>query len=68
MPVPHLLSVLIWLPILGAVAVLAFGSRPNTARWLSLLVTLATFAASIPLWTGYRIAQGGMQFVGTFEC
>ena len=65
MPVPHLLSVLIWLPILGAVAVLAFGSRPNTARWLSLLVTLATFAASIPLWTGYRIAQGGMQFVET---
>ena len=36
----HLLSLLIWLPILGAVAVLAFGRNANAARWLALLVAL----------------------------
>ncbi|NCT68008.1 MAG: NADH-quinone oxidoreductase subunit M [Rhodanobacteraceae bacterium] len=59
----HLLSLLIWLPILGAVAVLAFGRQANTARWLSLAVALATFALSIPLWTGYVPAGPAMQFV-----
>ncbi len=62
MHVPHLLSLLIWLPILGAVAVLAFDRQANIARWLSLLVTLATLALSIPLWTGYVPAVPGMQF------
>jgi len=63
MPVSHLLSLLIWLPILGAVAVLAFGRSPGTARWLSLVIALATFVLSIPLWTHYVPAQAGMQFV-----
>jgi NADH-quinone oxidoreductase subunit M len=36
-----LLSLLIWIPILGGVAVLAVGaSRPQMARSLSLLVSL----------------------------
>jgi NADH-quinone oxidoreductase subunit M len=59
----HLLSLLIWLPILGAVAVLAFGREARVARWLSLLVALATFVLSIPLWTGYQPSLPGMQFV-----
>ena len=63
MPVSHLLSLLIWLPILGAVAVLAFGRNPTIARWLSLAVALATFVLSIPLWTGYQPAVPGMQFL-----
>ena len=63
MPPSHLLSLLIWLPILGAVAVLALGRQPNVARWLSVVVALLTFAISIPLWTGYQPAVPGMQFV-----
>ena len=63
MHVPHLLSVLIWLPILGAIAVLAFGRQSSTARWLALAVALATFVLSIPLWTGYLPSVAGMQFV-----
>ncbi len=63
MPVSHLLSLLIWLPILGAAAVLAFGRNPTIARWLSLAVALATFVLSIPLWTGYQPAVPGMQFL-----
>ncbi|WP_300620389.1 proton-conducting transporter membrane subunit, partial [Dokdonella sp.] len=59
----HLLSLLIWLPIVGAIVVLAFGRQANTARWLSLGVALLTFVVSIPLWTGYQTAVGGLQFV-----
>ncbi len=58
-----LLSVLIWLPLLGAVAVLALGRNPGTARWLTLGIAIATFVASIPLYTGYDAAAGGMQFI-----
>jgi NADH-quinone oxidoreductase subunit M len=56
------LSVLIWLPILGAIGVLAFGRQANAARWLALLVALATLVLSIPLWTGYDAAGPVMQF------
>ena len=66
MQVPHLLSVLIWLPILGAVAVLAFGRQAAAARWLALAVSLATFVLSIPLWTGYLPTGPVMQFVESF--
>ncbi|MBX3696535.1 MAG: NADH-quinone oxidoreductase subunit M [Dokdonella sp.] len=58
-----LLSVLIWLPIAGAILVLGLGRDPRVARWLSVLVALATLAASIPLYLGYDAAAGGMQFV-----
>jgi NADH-quinone oxidoreductase subunit M len=65
MHLPHLLSLLIWLPVLGAIAVLVFGRQANTARWLALLTAVATFLLSIPLWTGYVPATPGMQFVET---
>jgi NADH-quinone oxidoreductase subunit M len=59
-----LLSVLIWLPILGGVATLMAGNaRPQIARWLGLVVALATLLASIPLFTGLDMANAGMQFV-----
>ena len=59
-----LLSVLIWLPIFGGVATLMAGNtRPQAARWLGLVVALATLVASIPLFTGLDMANAGMQFV-----
>ena len=57
-----LLSVLIWLPIVGAILVLVFGRDARVARWLSVLVALLTFAASLPLYFGYDAVAGGMQF------
>ncbi|MBX3689339.1 NADH-quinone oxidoreductase subunit M [Dokdonella sp.] len=60
----HLLSLLIWLPILGAIVVLAFGRNAATARWLTLGFAVATFLLSLPLWTGYDVtAANSMQFV-----
>jgi NADH-quinone oxidoreductase subunit M len=59
----HLPSLLIWLPIVGAIAVLVCGRNANAARWLALIVALATLALAIPLWTSYLPLQPGMQFV-----
>jgi NADH-quinone oxidoreductase subunit M len=59
-----LLSVLIWLPILGGAATLMVGNgRPQLARWLALAVALVTLVVSIPLFSGFDMANAGMQFV-----
>ena len=63
MALPHLLSLLIWLPILGAIAVLAFGRDATVARWLALIVSLLTLVIAVPLWTTYLPSVPGMQFV-----
>ena len=58
-----LLSLLIWLPILGGVAVLVVGdARPAAARVAALAVALLTFLASLPLWTGFDPHTTAMQF------
>ncbi|GLQ95336.1 NADH-quinone oxidoreductase subunit M [Dyella acidisoli] len=60
----HLLSLLIWLPIVGAVPVLLAGSgRPNAARWISLLMAILTFAISLFLIPQYHPDVAGMQLV-----
>ncbi|MBN8884731.1 MAG: NADH-quinone oxidoreductase subunit M [Rudaea sp.] len=59
-----LLSILIWLPIVGGFAVLALGThRAKGARWLALAVAIVTFIVSIQLLTGYDAAAGTMQFI-----
>ncbi|MGA9827245.1 MAG: NADH-quinone oxidoreductase subunit M [Rhodanobacteraceae bacterium] len=63
MPLPHVLDILIWLPIIGAALVLALGRRAQAARWLALIVTLATFVISVLLWKAYVPAVSGMQFI-----
>ena len=35
----HLLSLLIWLPIVGGFAVLALNDRVGAAKWVSLIVS-----------------------------
>ena len=58
-----LLSLLIWVPVAGAAAVLLLGERANAARWLALAVAVVTLVISIPLLTGYDAGTGTMQFV-----
>lgn len=59
-----LLSLLIWLPIAGAVAILVTGDRnANAAKWLALIVALATLALCIPLWSNFDTTTSSMQFV-----
>ncbi len=59
-----LLTLLIWLPIGGGFLALAVGERaPEGVRRLALLVALATFVLSVPLWTGFDTTSAAMQFV-----
>ena len=59
-----LLSLTIWLPIIGGFMVLASGDKaPNVTRWLSLLVAVATFVMSLPLWSQFDPSTAQMQFV-----
>ena len=59
-----LLSLLVWLPILGGLAVLALGERRvAVARWLALLVALLTLGASVPLYGGFDTHTSAWQFV-----
>src|SRR5690606_38946532 len=47
-----LLSLLIWLPIIGGFATLLFGrERAEQARWFALLVALVALVLSVPLYT-----------------
>jgi NADH-quinone oxidoreductase subunit M len=58
-----LLSILIWLPILGGVAVLAIGDRRAAlARSVTLGVSVLALLASVPLWTRFDPTTAAMQF------
>jgi NADH-quinone oxidoreductase subunit M len=59
-----LLSLLIWLPILGGALCLMLGNdRPQAARWVGLLTALAALVLSVPLLTGFDMGSAAMQFV-----
>ncbi len=65
-----LLSILIWLPVLGGVAVLAVGdagdassSRAGTARLVALASSVLTLVLSVFLYTGFDSTTAAMQFV-----
>jgi NADH-quinone oxidoreductase subunit M len=66
----NILSILIWLPIAGGLLVLAAGRRDadqapafHLERWLALVVSVATFAISALLYTGFDRTTWHMQFV-----
>jgi len=59
----QLLSLAIWVPIIGALPVFWLGSeRRNLVRWLSLAVAVAGFLVTIPLYTNFDTSTAGMQF------
>ncbi len=59
-----ILSLTIWLPIIGGALVLASGNRnPDATRWTALVVSILTFIVSLPLWSGFEIGTAQMQFV-----
>ncbi len=60
-----LLSLVIWLPIIGGLVVLAAGASGNNGvvRWTALLSSIVVFLVSLPLWTGFSLTTHEMQFV-----
>jgi len=58
-----LLSLLIWLPVAGGVALLIMNALGQTAvREAAFIVSLATFLISILLYTGFDTGTAAMQF------
>ena len=57
-----LLSVLIWLPIIGGGLILALRNA-QAARWVSIGVAALTFVLSLGLLTGFDAANPGLQFI-----
>ncbi len=64
-----LLSLLIWVPVIGALGILLVsGERnPGLSKVLALLVAVVTFALSIPLYMGFDTTTAAMQFTETSE-
>ncbi len=59
-----MLTLTIWLPILGGIAVLASGDRDALlSKRLSLAVAVLTFVVSLGLWIGFDSGTAEMQFV-----
>lgn len=61
-----LLSLSIWIPIFWGVLVLAFARTAAMARVLSLIGSLVSFAATLPLVAAFNNSTHGMQFVEKF--
>lgn len=61
----HMLSELIWIPIISGVLVFTLGSDkyPRVARWLTLLTVLLTLGMCIPLLRAFDPQLTTMQFV-----
>jgi NADH-quinone oxidoreductase subunit M len=60
-----LLSLVIWLPILGGMAVLLAGDKGDArgVKVLALVISIATFVLSLSLYTGFDNSSSAMQFV-----
>ncbi len=59
-----LLSLLIWLPILGGALLLWLGDRsPGLSRRLALAVSVLVLLLSLPLWMAFEGGTAAMQFV-----
>ena len=62
MAVPYLLSIIIFLPLVGALLTMAVRSA-QAVRWTALVVTGVTFVLSIGLWTGFSVEDAAaLQF------
>jgi len=66
----HLLSILIWLPVVGGIALLAIGddgdhqsAKANLMRWVALAVSMLVLALSANLYVEFDNSTSIMQFV-----
>ena len=59
------LSISIWIPILGGLLVMFTGddSKAHLARVLSLVIAIAGFLVTIPLYASFKLGTANMQFV-----
>ena len=64
MPNNHILSIVLFLPLAGAVLLLLVPKeQKNLIRWLANLIAFAGFAVSVPLALWFDSSADGFQFV-----
>ncbi len=67
----NLLTVVTFLPLVGAVLLLLIGpeteNSKNLARWIALATSLVTFALSLWMWSRFDPANAGFQFVENYD-
>src|SRR5256885_1525026 len=60
----HLLSIILFTPLIGALALLLVNKQnENAIRWIANVVAFIGFAISIPLWFWYNPQNADFQFV-----
>ena len=66
-----LLSVITFLPLVGAIILLFITGKDeaadNLSRWIALGVSSLTFLVSLAMWARFDPAQAGFQFVENYE-
>ena len=66
---PNILSILIWLPILGGILILSTGGDRNAqlARKIALGFSVGTFLLSLSIYADFDINTASMQFVERYK-
>jgi NADH-quinone oxidoreductase subunit M len=66
---PNILSILIWLPILGGILILSIGGDRNAqlARKIALGFSVGTFLLSLSLYADFDTTTASMQFVERYQ-
>ena len=61
---PNILSILIWLPVLGGILILSTGGNRNAqlARKIALGFSVGTFLLSLSIYADFDINTASMQF------
>ncbi len=69
--IPHVLSIIVWLPVAGALLLVAVRGTEEgvakAARWVALVTTIATMILTLLLWSDFDNAQPGFQYVENYE-
>ncbi|HZY68018.1 MAG TPA: NADH-quinone oxidoreductase subunit M, partial [Devosia sp.] len=67
----NILTVITFLPLVGAVLLLFVGGNDeagkNASRWIALVTSLVTFVLSLWMWSRFDPANAGFQFVENYE-
>ncbi len=66
---PNILSILIWLPVLGGILILSTGGDRNAqlARKIALGFSVGTFLLSLSIYADFDINTASMQFVERYK-
>ncbi len=63
----HILTLIIFIPVIGGLIILFLPERHNLIRWSSLIITLIPFTLSIMLYAGFDRSVSGFSYPGGLQ-